>query len=61
MTLTVQQARELLGDEAIDMSDAQVEDLVAVVEGLVDIIIDTYIAERRAAVRQPTDLARRAA
>ena len=47
MTLTVQQARELLGDEAVGMTDAQVEDLVALVEGLADIIIDTYISEHR--------------
>jgi hypothetical protein len=58
--LTNQQARELLGDEATGMTDAQVEQLVALVEGLADIIIDTYISEQRAAARRP-DLTERAA
>ena len=53
MMLSVQQARELLGDEAVGMTDSQVQDLVALVEGLADIIIDTYIGEHCAAV-QPT-------
>ena len=54
--LTNQQARELLGDEAAGMTDAQMEQLASLVEGLADIIIDTYISEQRAAVRRP-DLA----
>ena len=58
--LTIQQARELLGDEAVGMTDAQVEQLAALVEGLADIIIDTYVNERRAAV-QPRDLVQCAA
>lgn len=45
MTLSIQHARELLGDEAVGMSDAQVEEFLALVEGLADIVIDTYIAE----------------
>ena len=61
MTLTVQQARELLGDEAAGMTDAQVEDLVALVEGLADIIIDTYIDEHRAGTSQQANLTKRAA
>jgi hypothetical protein len=61
MTLTVQQARELLGDEAAGMTDAQVEDLVALVEGLADIIIDTYIEEHRTSTNQTTNLSKRAA
>ena len=61
MTLTVQQARELLGDEAVGMTDAQVEDLVALVEGLADIIIDTYISENRRSAHQPGNLIDRAA
>jgi hypothetical protein len=59
--LTVQQARELLGDEAGGMTDAQVEDLVALVEGLADIIIDTYIDEHRGSSNQPANLTERAA
>lgn len=47
MTITVQQARELLGDEAVGMTDAQIAEFLALVEGLADIIIDTYIAENR--------------
>jgi hypothetical protein len=58
--LTIQQTRELLGDEAIGMTDAQIEQLVALVEGLADIIIDTYVNERRAAV-QSRDLVQCAA
>jgi len=58
--LTAQQARELLGDEAVGMSDDQIKQLVSLVEGLADIIIDTYISEQRTAARQP-DLAERAA
>jgi hypothetical protein len=61
MSLTVQQARELLGDEAVGMTDAQVEDLVALVEGLADIIIDTYIGEHRPSTNQPAGLIERAA
>jgi hypothetical protein len=61
MSLTVQQARELLGDEAVGMTDAQVEDLVALVEGLADIIIDTYIDEHRTSTHQPANLTKRAA
>ncbi len=61
MTLTVQRARELLGDEAVGMTDAQVEDLVAVVEGLADIIIDTYISEHRTNTKQTANLTKRAA
>ena len=61
MTLTVQQARELLGDEAVGMTDAQVEELVALVDGLADIIIDTYIDEHRAGKNQPARLIERAA
>jgi len=61
MTLTVQQARELLGDEAVGMTDAQVEDLVALVEGLADIIIDTYISEHRRSAHRPGNLIDRAA
>jgi hypothetical protein len=61
MTLTVQHARELLGDEAVGMTDAQVEDLVAVVEGLADIIIDTYIDEHRGSSKQSRNLIDRAA
>lgn len=61
MTLTVQQARELLGDEAVGMTDAQVEELVALVDGLADIIIDTYIGEHRATTAQPASLVQRAA
>jgi hypothetical protein len=61
MTLTVQQARELLGDEAVGMTDAQVEDLVALVEGLADIIIDTYISENRRSAHRPGNLIDRAA
>ena len=61
MTLTVQQARELLGDEAVGMTDAQVEDLVALVEGLADIIIDTYISEHRRSAHRPGNLTKRAA
>ena len=61
MTLTVQQARELLGDEAVGMTDAQVEDLVALVEGLADIVIDTYISEHRRSAHRPGDLIDRAA
>jgi len=45
MTLTIQQARELLEAEAVGMTDPQVEELLALVEGLADIIIDTYINE----------------
>jgi ABC-type uncharacterized transport system ATPase subunit len=51
MMLTVQQARELLGDEAVGMTDAQIEQLVALVQGLADIIIDTYVSERGAAAQ----------
>jgi len=47
MTLTIQQARELLGDEAAGMTDAQVLEFLVLIEGLADIIIDTYIAEHR--------------
>ncbi len=61
MTLTVQQARELLGDEAVGMTDAQVEDLVALVDGLADIIIDTYISENRRSAHRPGNLIDRAA
>ncbi len=61
MSLTVQQARELLGDEAVGMTDAQVEDLVALVDGLADIIIDTYIGEHRVGTNQPAVLIERAA
>ncbi|HTS18579.1 MAG TPA: hypothetical protein VMP11_13480 [Verrucomicrobiae bacterium] len=61
MSLTVQQARELLGDEAVGMTDAQVEDLVALVVGLADIIIDTYIAEHRASSIPPNNLINQAA
>jgi len=61
MSLTVQQARELLGDEAVGMTDAQVEDLVALVDGLADIIIDTYIGEHRFGTNQPAGLIERAA
>ena len=61
MTLTVQQARELLGDEAVGMTDAQVEDLVALVDGLADIIIDTYISEYRRSAHRPGNLIDRAA
>jgi hypothetical protein len=59
--LTIQQARELLGDEAVGMTDAQVEDLVALVEGLADIIIDTYIREHRRSANSPNNLINRAA
>ncbi|HXI83388.1 MAG TPA: hypothetical protein VNL17_04770 [Verrucomicrobiae bacterium] len=45
MTLTIQQARELLEAEAVGMTDPQVEELLALVEGLADIIIDTCINE----------------
>jgi hypothetical protein len=61
MMLSVQQARELLGDEAVGMTDSQVQDLVALVEGLADIIIDTYIGEHRAGTNQPARLIERAA
>jgi len=61
MILTVQQAREFLGDEAVGMTDAQVEDLVALVEGLADIIIDTYIEEHRRSSKQSGNLIDRAA
>lgn len=61
MTLTVQQARELLGDEAVGMTDTQVEELVALVEGLADIIIDTYIDEHRAAANKQSSPVQRAA
>lgn len=47
MPLTIQQAIELLGDEAVGMTDAQVGEFLSLVEGLADIIIDTYIGERR--------------
>ncbi len=60
MSLTVQQARELLRDEAVGMTDSQVEDLVALVDGLADIIIDTYISEhRRSAPAGKSDRPRR--
>jgi hypothetical protein len=59
--LTVQQARELLGDEAVGMTDTQVEQLVGLVEGLADIIIDTYIDHDRAAGPLPASVVRRAA
>jgi hypothetical protein len=61
MILTVQQAREFLGDEAVGMTDAQVEDLVALVEGLADIIIDTYIDEHRRSSNSPNNLINQAA
>ena len=61
MILTVQQARELLGDEAIGMTDAQVEQLVVLLEGLADIIIDTYMGEHRSSSNQPGNLIDRAA
>jgi hypothetical protein len=61
MTLTVQQARELLGDEAVGMTDSQIEELVALVDGLADIIIDTYIDEHRAAANQQSSPIQRAA
>jgi hypothetical protein len=61
MTLTIPQARELLGDEAVGMTDAQVGELIALVEGLADIIIDTYIAEHRAATKQPAHVIQNAA
>ena len=52
---------KLLGNEAVGMTDAQVEDLVAVVEGLADIIIDTYIGEHHANSSHPADMIERAA
>jgi len=61
MTLTIPQARELLGDEAVGMTDAQVGELIALVEGLADIIIDTYIAEHHAATKQPAHVIQNAA
>ncbi len=33
------------------MTDAQIEQLVALVQGLADIIIDTYVSERGAAAQ----------
>ena len=61
MMMTVPQARELLGEEAVGMTDVQVEKLVRLAEGLADIIIDTYIAEHRAATKQPAHVIQNAA
>jgi len=47
MTLTIQQVRELLGEEAVGMTDSHIAEFLALVEGLADIIIDTYIEEHR--------------
>jgi hypothetical protein len=57
----IQKAREILGKDADGMTDAQVGELIALVEGLADIIIDTYIAERRPGSNQQTNMAQRAA
>jgi hypothetical protein len=47
MVLTVEQARKLLPPEYAKMSDAQVEEIVAQLEALADIVLDAYIEQHR--------------
>jgi hypothetical protein len=52
MSLTVQQARELLGDEAVGMTDAQVEDTITALDSIADMVIDCYIERGKGVARQ---------
>ena len=47
MVLTVEQARKLLPAEYAKISDAQVEEIVAQLEALADIVLDAYIEQHR--------------
>jgi hypothetical protein len=49
----IEQAREILGDEAAGMTDDQIAELLAVLEGLADVIINEYIAQTRHANCRP--------
>jgi hypothetical protein len=50
--LTIQQARELLGDEAVGMTDAQLADTIAALDAIADVVLDRYIDNRKRATSQ---------
>jgi hypothetical protein len=57
MMLTVQQARELLGDEAVGMTDAQLADTIAALDAIADMVLDRYIDNRKRATSQREEAA----
>ena len=50
--LTIQQARELLGDDAIGMTDVQLADTVAVLDVIADMVLDCYVERSKRIIPQ---------
>jgi hypothetical protein len=57
MMLSVQQARELLGEEAVGMTDAQLADTIAALDAIADMALDRYIDNCKQATTQREEAA----
>lgn len=50
--LTIQQARELLGDDAVGMTDVQLADTIVALDAIADMVLDCYVARNRQIIPQ---------
>jgi hypothetical protein len=45
--MTIQRAREIIGDDAADMTDAQLAEAIAALDEIADMVLDCYIEKCR--------------
>jgi hypothetical protein len=45
--MTIQRAREIIGDDAADMTDAQLTEAIAALDAIADMLLDCHIEAHR--------------